>query len=204
MYRFLSKVYKVYKRILYINHIENIHNLFTYPKTTFIFNGASKIHLNGKLYLNTDCRKCNGRSSILRMDQDSNLMVNGRFNFFYGADIILFKGAHMVLGSSYINGNCRLRCGKEIIIGDGCAISHDVTIMDSDFHKIIGSEKPNSIPVHIGNNVWIGSRAMVLKGVTVGDGSIIGAGSIVTHDVPPNAFVAGNPARIIKENVEWE
>lgn len=204
MYQIFSKFYILCERIFSGKYVENPQNLFAYPKTTFVFEKGAKVTLNGKLYLNTDCRKFNGRSSILRMDQGSQLIVNGNFNFFYDADIILFKGARVTLGSSYINGNCRIRCGQEIIIGDGCAISHDVTIMDSDFHKILGTQKPNSAPVHIGNHVWIGSRTMILKGVTVGEGAIIAAGSLVTHDVPPHALVGGNPARIIKNEIKWE
>ena len=61
-----------------------------------------------------------------------------------------------------------------------------------------------SKPVHIGNHVWIGRSAIILKGVTIGAGAIVGAGSVVTRDVPARSLVAGNPAKVIKENVEWE
>ncbi len=56
----------------------------------------------------------------------------------------------------------------------------------------------------IGNHVWIGENALILKGVKIGDNSIVGAGSVVTKDVPNNSIVAGNPARIIKNNINWE
>jgi acetyltransferase-like isoleucine patch superfamily enzyme len=58
-------------------------------------------------------------------------------------------------------------------------------------------------PVRIGNHVWIGARAVVLKGVTVGDGAVIGAGAVVTQNVPPNTMVAGVPARAIRDEIEW-
>lgn len=54
-------------------------------------------------------------------------------------------------------------------------------------------------PVHIGKNVWIGSNSTVLPGITIGENAVVGAGSVVTKDVPPMTVVAGNPARIIKE-----
>ena len=74
--------------------------------------------------------------------------------------------------------------------------------MDCDAHRIDG--KLNVFPVIIGNHVWIGTRVTILKGVSVGEGFIIGAGSIVTHDVPAHCMVAGNPARVIKIDVSWE
>lgn len=163
---------------------------------------SSKLNLNGSLILNANRMGKNGRSSILRMDEDSVLDCNG-FRFMYGADIILFKGAHLTLGKgSFINSDCKIRCHKEITIGEGCAISHDFTVMDSDAHELDGSRNTN--PIHIGNHVWIGTRVTILNGVTVGDGAVIAAGALVTKDVPVGALVGGVPAKVLKEKVEWK
>lgn len=165
-------------------------------------NKSAKIILNGALSLNTNRMGCNDRSSILRMDENSVLECHG-FSFMYGADIILFKGSRLELGKgSFINSDCKIRCHKEITIGDGCAISHDFTIMDSDAHELDGSRNTN--PVHIGNHVWIGTRVTILNGVNVGDGAVIAAGSLVTRDVPAGSLVGGVPAKVIKEKVEWK
>lgn len=59
-------------------------------------------------------------------------------------------------------------------------------------------------PINIGNHVWIGLRAIILKGVTIGDGAVIAAGAVVTNNVPANSVVAGVPARVMSENVNWE
>lgn len=59
-------------------------------------------------------------------------------------------------------------------------------------------------PIHVGRKVWIGANALVLPGVTIGEGSVIGGGSVVTKDVPPNTVVAGNPARVIREGLNSE
>ncbi|MGC9324415.1 MAG: acyltransferase [Desulfomonilia bacterium] len=90
----------------------------------------------------------------------------------------------------------RISAATEITIGDSCMMASSVYITDSDWHGIydrldfIGK----TAPVRIGNNVWIGDSAIVCKGVTVGDNSIIGAGSVVIRDIPPNTIAAGNPA----------
>lgn len=87
-------------------------------------------------------------------------------------------------------------------IGDGTLIAWDCCIMDRDYHKF-ESETEVTRPVVIGKRVWIGCNVLIMKGVTVGDGAVIAAGSVVTKDVPAAALVGGNPARILKENVTW-
>lgn len=68
------------------------------------------------------------------------------------------------------------------------------------------NHKPEKMtaPINIGNHVWIGLRAIILKGVTIGDGAVIAAGAVVTNNVPANSVVAGVPARVMSENVNWE
>lgn len=95
---------------------------------------------------------------------------------------------------------------KKITIGDGATIARGVKIYDGDAHKIIDKNGNVLNPpkeITIGKHVWIGVNSVILKGVTIGDGAIIGAGSVVTRDVPAYAMVAGNPAVVIKENIEW-
>jgi acetyltransferase-like isoleucine patch superfamily enzyme len=100
-----------------------------------------------------------------------------------------------------ING-ASIHATNKITIGKNCLIAANVTIIDSDGHGRAVSERslsnPESSSVIIEDNVWIGINSIILKGVKIGENSIIGAGSVVTKSIPPNSVVAGNPARIVK------
>jgi maltose O-acetyltransferase len=98
--------------------------------------------------------------------------------------------------------NIAIVANDSIEIGDNCLIGNSVQIVDSDFHGLSVSERGRLglvKPTRIGSNVWIGTGVIVLKGVTIGDNSIVGAMSLVTRDVPKDSIVGGNPARWIRE-----
>lgn len=101
-----------------------------------------------------------------------------------------------------IGDRTQIHCGCEVIIGDYVLISWDVNIIEYDYHAP-GGGRPVPRPIIIEDEVWIGARCIVTKGVTIGKGSIIGAGSVVTKSVPPYSLAAGNPARIIKGIQSW-
>lgn len=103
-------------------------------------------------------------------------------------------------GGTYINNNCVIISeGPGIEIGKNCFIGPEVHIYDSDFHGITDRSNPSKRAVAVGDDVFIGARAILLKGVQVGSHSTIGAGSVVTGWVPPRTVVAGNPAKVIRE-----
>lgn len=93
-------------------------------------------------------------------------------------------------------------------VGYGSLFASGVTVSTSDMHPIYDRETGERLNpaenVAIGRNVWIGDGAYITKGVTIGHGSVVGARSVVTHSTPENVVVAGNPARVIRENVEWK
>jgi acetyltransferase-like isoleucine patch superfamily enzyme len=135
-------------------------------------------------------------------------------NTFIGAGTYLSVGNRAVFSmgpSSHIGHDCNINCAAGISIGEGTLIAQQVAIMDYDGHPVFraggspGAESfgGSTAPIKIGRNVWIGFRATVLKGVTIGDGSILGAGAVVSSDVPPNSMAAGNPARVIRRGVTW-
>ena len=112
--------------------------------------------------------------------------------------------ASLKLGNRvYVGDRTEIHAGKSVSIGDGTVIAWDCCIMDRDYHKL-ESDSEVFKPVSIGSHVWIGCHALILKGVNIGDGAVVAAGAVVTKDVPAGALVGGNPAKIIREHVEWK
>ena len=112
------------------------------------------------------------------------------------------RGAVLSLGDgTFVNHRTEIVAHERVSIGRDCLIAWDVLVLDSDSHSVDGAAP--TAPVTIGDRVWIGCRATVLKGVTVGDGAVVAAGSVVVADVPARALVAGNPARVVREDVDW-
>lgn len=99
-----------------------------------------------------------------------------------------------------ISPGTRISAADKIVIGNNVMIANGVYITDSDWHGIYDRvNRPDTCtPVHIGDNVWLADRSTVLKGVTIGDNSIVAAGAVVCKDVPANVVVAGNPAKVVK------
>ena len=130
----------------------------------------------------------------------------GQIQVGYGSYIQVGENAELSVGDSFINREVKIICNKKMTIGDGCIMAMGTVIRDNDggCHRILSPDYTNAKPVRIGNHVWLGENSMVLKGVTIGDGAVIAASSVVTKDVPPHCLVAGSPAKVIRENIEWE
>ena len=109
----------------------------------------------------------------------------------------LGKKARLEIGDNCGLSGTVIGCFKEVIIGNNVKIGANVLITDSDWHpEDPRSGKPES--VHIGNNVWIGTGAVILKGVTIGENSLIGASSVVVQNIPEDVIAAGNPCKVIR------
>ncbi len=112
-------------------------------------------------------------------------------------------GKHIHLGNNiYINFNLTVVDDGNVYIGDHVLIAPNVTIATAN-HPIEPKLRERDLQfnkdVHIGNNVWIGSGAVIVPGVTIGDNCVIGAGSVVTKDIPANSVAVGNPCQVIRE-----
>ena len=115
----------------------------------------------------------------------------------------LCPNAELVLEANAGVSGCVLCAAKSIQIGEGTNIGSGAMLIDTDFHQPAGQWEwggepgRGARPIHIGRGVFIGARAIVLKGVTIGERAVVGAGAVVTKPVPPRHFAVGNPARIV-------
>lgn len=154
---------------------------------------------------------------FFRSRHNPGLVFGSNCSCYSGCSFSIGKEGKCTVGDYTLLNGALVMAEELIEIGNYCIISWNVGIADSDFHPIdpaarlqdavaispYGGNRPPrppiaTAPVRIKDNVWIGMGAVILKGVTIGENSVVAAGAIVTKDVPPNVVVAGNPAKIVK------
>jgi acetyltransferase-like isoleucine patch superfamily enzyme len=114
--------------------------------------------------------------------------------------LTVYEGGTIRIGDrTFINYGSDIGATGSITIGADCLIGTHVSILDNDFHEVTQRDKvPAPRAVVIADHVWIGDRAIIMPGVTIGEGAVVGAGSVVVRDVPARSVAVGNPARIVK------
>ena len=191
--KFLYKYKRYILKLLFHNKVEFGKNLRILGELPIF-----KIPHKGKVYI--------GDNVVLNSDFiSSNTSLTTRVKFVTG-----YTGKIVIGNNCDLNGTCFVSY-DEIEIGDYCQFASSSLISDTDFHPIdpnirLAQMKGESFQfdtvskrkIKIGCNVWVGWGVIILKGVTIGDNSIIAAGSVVVSDIPQNVIVAGNPAKVIK------
>lgn len=154
-----------------------------------------------------------GRAVIgRRMRVHGSIVIRGPGRVIFGENIVVYKrvtpytysaGAVISIGDRTVLHGTRMGAAEKISVGSDCLIGEECRIMDTDFHSVNRDRRrPGATvkvaPVIIGNNVWIGPMSGILKGVHIGENSVVGFGSVVTCSVEADTVVAGNPARMVK------
>lgn len=181
-------------------------NKFLLPTSNALiqFQKGSKLILNGNFILGTPQMKGSNIEGRLLIQENGTLVIGAEgFEQFAGMYIRVMPKGELEINGLVANEGCSITAGKKIHIGSGSLFARDVTLRSDDVHYINEDDYEPSKPITIENHVWIGQGATILKGVTIGHDSIVAAKSLVVKDVPCNSLVAGVPAKVIKQNVNW-
>jgi len=188
-----------------MNKLKLLLYIFFWPinQITWFFQGISlnRITAYGFLFINNSGKIYLKDNIIINSNKFAN-MIGGDFR----SSITVSKGGHLFIGSNVQISNSTIYCRDKIIIEDFVMVGGGCKIWDTDFHPIdIAQRKINpnynykSFPIHIKKYAFIGADSIILKGVTIGENCVIGAGSVVRKDIPDNQIWAGNPAVYIKD-----
>jgi acetyltransferase-like isoleucine patch superfamily enzyme len=163
----------------------------------------------GKIVSANSFLGCIENKSVKIANKSPRSYLNNSGNISLGEMVRIHKGfgidvsGKLTIGNkTYINPDSIIVCRHEISIGNNCAIGWRVTIMDDDLHSASSPSKKDR-NIIIEDDVWIGANVLITKGVKIGKGSIIAAGTTVTKDIPPRVLFAGNPGKVVRENVTW-
>lgn len=178
--------------------------IFASPRAIIVH--PKNIHVEGTLYIDLSYTGFlhEGDRSFLNINGE--MLVRGNVTIGKGSRFDVGAGAVCMLNNCKISGMSNFIIQHGLTIEDNSRIAWGCELLDNDQHVSVhadGSERKNT-GITIQKNVWVGSRALILKNVIIGEGSIIGAGAVVTKSVPQRVLAAGNPAKVIRENVVWE
>jgi acetyltransferase-like isoleucine patch superfamily enzyme len=185
---------------------------------TFMKHLSRILHRQGKMS-NTGKVSIHRSARIINMQSQIGAIRAGDGTHIKGELVVFAHNGQIEIGRDcYIGENARIWSASKISIGDRVLIAHEVNVFDNNTHpisaharhrhykEIVNTGFPkapgyslNERPVVILDDAWVGARAIIMPGCTIGKGAIVGAGSVVTSDVAPYTIVAGNPARLIRE-----
>ena len=200
----MLKIERIIKN--FFNRKYRLKNIFITEPAMIYVSKSCKLKIK-KLSFNSqwdDIRKNNNLiAGSLYFADNSNINI-GNVQIYAGTRFTVNNNAKFKFKSGFINYDSVIECFNNIEIGKGVYISERVQIRDSNNHTIIRDDYTKTAPIKIGNHVWIGIGAIILPGVTIGDGAIVGAGALVNKDIPPKALAVGCPAKVVRENLDWE
>ena len=175
------------------------------PHHKVIIRGKENIDTTGRLFVGISNNDFTLGSDKTYLHIKGHLLVEKDFHIGRGCKFAIGPEGKVILGRSMVNAYSTFVINNSLKIGDNCVISWNCQFLDDDLHFIKYSErKEKKSAIEIGNDIWIGSNVSIFKGVTVSDGCIIAAYSVVVSSfLEKNCLIAGNPAKIIKHNVSW-
>lgn len=203
----LSKLKTIFYNILLYSKLkENFGKLYLFKGSKLIIHKNADFKIGGKVNLAfpltskfyEGCKY----ETLLNLKRGSSAFLGE--NLIIGPEcriVVEEHGDFSVGKNTYLSAEDKIMCYKSIKIGDNCSISWNVLIMDSDGKSLCNKNPIGTI--EIGDKVWIGANAVILKDTIIEEGCVVAANSVVKGKFKKNSLIAGNPARVVKENISW-
>ena len=177
-----------------------------FPRASMLFKGgrvalSTVVSMEKGSVLQAGARTVMRSYGSLFLQKGAKVEIGSRTAIMQGCEITVGPGAHLSIGAHvYIGAYCNIRCSGAITIGDHVRLAQFVSLIDANYsfqRRDVLIEETVPERVTIAKGAWLGAHVVVLPGVEVGEGAVVGAGSVVTKSIPPFAIVGGNPARVL-------
>lgn len=182
-------------------HLNSVEILGEIEKSKFSIIGENNRFILNKSSIRNTSISITGKNNLIHFEDG--VSINNSTVTIRGENCKVSIGANSTFGGIRI---VNVGCNNNISIGNRCMFADFIELWASDTHSIYNSDGDfinPELPVTIGDNVWIGSHVKILKGITIGNGAIVGMNTLVTKNVMPKSLNVGNPIRCIKEGVTW-
>ncbi|MCI9173362.1 MAG: acyltransferase [Lachnospiraceae bacterium] len=167
----------------------------------------ARIELHGDLVLNDNIIRGSKAECLVLLREHARFTVNGPVQLYYGTTLQVHKNAELTMGEAHMNTGTCIICAYKITLGQLVSTARNVFIFDSDHHPIYNAEGKRvneAKEVVIGDHVWLGLKSTVMKGTHIESGTVVGAHSLVSGNIPGHALVATAPARPVMKDISWE
>lgn len=206
--RIFSKSYTIRKIFFFLQNVKYswggvVENQGVIRIKRYVKGNNNKIVIGRNTRLNGTSFRIVGNNNIIEFGENVNIGKGCSF-WAEGNNIRIYVGNHTTF-TQKVHVNAQ-EDNSQILIGDDCMFSNTIIIRTSDSHPIYNSDNIRINPaksINIGEHVWIAPNTKIMKGVTIGSGSIIGSDTIVTKDLPSNILAVGHPAKVVKTDVRW-
>lgn len=196
----LRKIYRTIKPVINRGTDNSICLQTQLCNSTITINGSHNCIKIGRGCIINNC-------NIIISGNNNHLIIDDTARLLGGAEIILDGDATLHIGrNAGIRKVSFIAKGAKIDIGELCMFSNNIIVRNHDSHKVLmdGKIVNQAKNIVIGRHVWIGQNVTILKGVVIGDNSILALGSVITKSCPSGCIMAGNPAKIVKNDVSWD
>jgi acetyltransferase-like isoleucine patch superfamily enzyme len=201
-----------------------LHKIIQFPKLSGIYLPFKVYHPSGIKIRKSATIQLGGRITLGNPDKEKAIVSRLPINIYFGnqskvtigqsvsvgpgVNLIVKDQAQLIIGNNtYFTSDLHLEAVNSIEIGNDCAISWGVTIIDDDHHQLISEQTHSKNQVNhitIGHHVWVGCNVTILKGTQIGNNCVVAAGSVVKGAFPDGVLIAGNPAKVVKQSINWK